>query len=161
MSLTCKGLKNVFSWINRYRDCRVWKLALYWKKKNQNKEYNPQDDATNMLNGWRATFMFRPSFRAAAAPSCDRQDQFYLHKAPINSAPFSSVAPPSSQPQPILPKHQAPHHAPCSLWKHDLSPWGILHTQVRKEQPGAVANGRTNDIPKASKNGDYFPLFQS
>lgn len=46
------------------------------------------------VNGLRAAFMFRSSFIPALAQSCDWQEKFYIHKAPINSALFSCTTTP-------------------------------------------------------------------
>lgn len=47
------------------------------------------------VNELRATFMFRPSFIPAPAHHCYWQEKFYVHKAPINSALFSTTTLPT------------------------------------------------------------------
>lgn len=105
-----------------------------------------------LVNGLGATFMFRLYFQPASTHSCYWQDQFYIHKAPINSALFScTTGPPclTCDFSPCTP--QCSSHYIARLWKHDPSMKGTLHIQFRKGQPGALLHVRINGMLKASK----------
>lgn len=98
------------------------------------------------FNELRTTFMFRAFFIPAPAHSCDWQDKFYIHKAPINSALFSCI--PLCY-QSDLDLHTAYKCPSARLWKHDLSMKETLHIQVGKGQPAALLHVRINGMPKA------------
>lgn len=70
-------------------ESKVKDLHFIGKESNKQK-YNLQAQCSRIcsVNGFRASLIFRPFFVPALASSCDWQERFYIHKAPINSTIF-------------------------------------------------------------------------